>query len=87
MKIGIKYCGGCNPVYDRIGAVDKLKKRLAQHVFLPYSDEESFDAVLIVSGCASRCASVDTPVHKVYLADIDDIDAVVDSINKITKWG
>lgn len=27
MKIGIKYCGGCNPRYDRSHEVDKLKKR------------------------------------------------------------
>lgn len=26
MKIGIKYCGGCNPRYDRNQEVEKLKK-------------------------------------------------------------
>lgn len=26
MKVGIKYCGGCNPRYDRVAAVNQLKR-------------------------------------------------------------
>ena len=33
MKIGIKYCGGCNPRYDRSQEVEKLKKKFPQHTF------------------------------------------------------
>ena len=33
MKIGIKYCGGCNPRYDRSQEVEKLKKKFSQHTF------------------------------------------------------
>lgn len=29
MKIGIKYCGGCNPRYDRSQEVEKLKKKIS----------------------------------------------------------
>ena len=27
MRIGIKYCGGCNPRYDRVAAVKELQQR------------------------------------------------------------
>ena len=33
MKIGIKYCGGCNSRYDRTKEVEKLKKQFPQHEF------------------------------------------------------
>ena len=27
MTVAVKYCGGCNPRYDRGAALEKLKKR------------------------------------------------------------
>lgn len=54
MKIYVKYCGGCNPRYDRAALVGYLKEQLNEHVF---SDEPADqDVSLIVCGCASACA-------------------------------
>ena len=30
MKIGIKYCGGCNPRYNRTAVVSRLKKDVGE---------------------------------------------------------
>ena len=55
IKVGIKYCGGCNPVYDRVAAVKEMEERLrGKAVLVPWHDD-SADAVVIVAGCATSC--------------------------------
>ena len=56
MKIGIKYCGGCNPRYDRSHEVDKLKKRFPQHTFTYDVENTVCDLCLLVCGCMTACA-------------------------------
>jgi hypothetical protein len=58
MKIGVKYCGGCNPRYDRVELVEGLQKRLeGRAVFVP-PDHEGTDLILAVEGCATACADL-----------------------------
>ena len=54
MKIYVKYCGGCNPRYDKAMLVSKLKEELNGHSFSESYDDP--DVSLIVCGCASACA-------------------------------
>ncbi len=57
-RVGIKYCGGCNPDYDRVALVEELKNRLAGYVeFVPY-DADNIDRVLAVEGCQTACADL-----------------------------
>ncbi|MCH1983180.1 hypothetical protein MCG98_11445 [Ruminococcus sp. OA3] len=59
MILGIKYCGGCNPVYDRVAAVNELKESLKdlEISFTPYRAEEDYDFCLLVRGCNRDCVS------------------------------
>ena len=59
MKIGLKYCGGCNPVYDRTAAVEDLKSSLTDLniSFTPYRGDDTYDACLLVRGCIRNCVS------------------------------
>ena len=54
MVIGIKYCGGCNPRYDRPTLAARLKSDLpgAQVV----SAGKTQDYVVVLCGCSSACA-------------------------------
>lgn len=54
MDIYVKYCGGCNPRYDRASLVTQLKNDLPEYTFTESLDEA--DISLIVCGCASACA-------------------------------
>ncbi|WP_296828194.1 MaoC family dehydratase [uncultured Megasphaera sp.] len=56
MKIGIKYCGGCNPRYDRSKEVEKLKKKFPQHTFTYDTENTICDFCLLVCGCMTACA-------------------------------
>ncbi|MBM6926987.1 hypothetical protein [Pseudoflavonifractor phocaeensis] len=58
MRIGIKYCGGCNPRYDRVAYVQTLACRYPNAVFEPAEPGRDYDVVLVVCGCSARCAGV-----------------------------
>lgn len=54
MKIGIKYCGGCNPRYQRSEEVRKLQESMKNCEFT-YNSDEVCDLWITVSGCPSAC--------------------------------
>lgn len=59
MRIGVKYCGGCNPRYDRTGFVAQLKKELGSESMEWVSASMTkgpLDFVLVVCGCTAACA-------------------------------
>jgi hypothetical protein len=55
MVIGIKYCGGCNPRYDRTSLVARLKSDLPKAQIVGAGDVQDYVAVLC--GCSSACAA------------------------------
>ncbi len=55
MTIGIKYCGGCNPRYDRTALVARLETDLPD-VQLGLAGGEMPDYVVVLCGCSSACA-------------------------------
>lgn len=56
MVIGIKYCGGCNPRYDRVAQVEQLKARFPQHTYVSAAAASDCDVWLVVCGCTAACA-------------------------------
>ncbi|MBE6016991.1 MAG: hypothetical protein E7233_05195 [Lachnospiraceae bacterium] len=54
MNVYVKYCGGCNPRYDREAFVNELKEGLPQHSFSAQAKDP--DVSLIVCGCSCACA-------------------------------
>ena len=51
MRIGIKYCGGCNPRYDRVAAVKELQQRHPEWKIEP-AGEGGQEYILAVPPCA-----------------------------------
>ena len=62
MRVGLKYCGGCNPSYDRVKYVREIQEKAAKRVEWVPLDEEGFTVILLVSGCDKQC---------VYMAEYD----------------
>jgi len=56
--IAIKYCGGCNPAYDRVAAVAEMLARLADVVAVVPLDDERADLLVAVEGCTTACADL-----------------------------
>ena len=59
MKNGIVYCGGCNPRYDRVEFVSRLKRDFAHLNFTYASKEEHYDLLIMVCGCNAACVRVE----------------------------
>lgn len=66
LVIGVKYCGGCKPDYDRVELVDRLRQRFGAAAVFVRPDSEGVDLILAVQGCPTACADL-TPFERVPL--------------------
>jgi hypothetical protein len=58
IRIAIKYCGGCNPEFDRVKAMAGMLERLAKTVeVVPLGDERA-EVLVAVEGCPTACADL-----------------------------
>lgn len=57
MTIGIKYCGGCNQSFDRVGFVKSLKQEFAGMTFENADKNTCYDLIIVVNGCTRACAN------------------------------
>ena len=58
-KIGIRFCGGCNPGYDRKKVTEKLAAAFPEIVFENVKASVHYLAALVVCGCPSACARIE----------------------------
>lgn len=56
MNIGIKYCGGCNPHYDRTKYLNKIMESFENYKFEYAKENNSYDIILVINGCNRACA-------------------------------
>ncbi|MDR1396265.1 MAG: hypothetical protein LBJ14_00805 [Desulfarculales bacterium] len=57
-KIAVKFCGGCNPAYDRGEIVARLRREYPEAAVTFISQDESWpqsDLCLIITGCRESC--------------------------------
>ena len=57
MRVGIKYCGGCDPNYERRTIVQRARRDWPEALFEPYDPAAEYDLVLVVCGCLEECFS------------------------------
>ena len=56
--IGVKYCGGCNPVIDRVRLVSEVGKLLPpEYVLTTDKSSNPWDIGILVCGCSTACAN------------------------------
>jgi hypothetical protein len=56
-RIAIRYCGGCNPTYERVEAIGRLQAAAGGRVIFVRHDEPHVDGFLIVCGCEAACTT------------------------------
>lgn len=56
-KIGIRYCGGCNPRYNRGALVKRITEKYRELSIEVAKEGKAYDLLLVVGGCSSCCAS------------------------------
>jgi len=58
-RLGLKYCGGCSPCYDRVETVKRIKEELGGTIEIVPYDEPGTDFILAVMGCKTACADLE----------------------------
>lgn len=77
MKRAVKYCGGCNPRFDRSTLARRLEKELGQP--LPAAQPGiAYDEIYVINGCSARCADISQLTAKNFVQ--------IDSINLPEKF-
>ncbi|WP_333638461.1 hypothetical protein [Tissierella praeacuta] len=73
MKVGIKYCGGCNSRFDRTSIVDKIKSDYKEFEFSYATENEEYDFIIVINGCHIACEGLqDLKLKKGFLIIRDD---------------
>jgi hypothetical protein len=87
LKIGLKYCGGCNPTYDRGLMAEKIRRELNDIADFVTIIDDDVDMVLSIQGCDVSCADLmpfkDFNVRIVN--SIDDAEALIKEITRETR--
>ena len=83
LKVGIKYCGGCNPYYDRVALVKRTERRLKGKVAFVSAADDDVDLVLAVEGCNTACADLSSFDGKKIriITQIEDADDFIREIS------
>lgn len=87
MLIGVKFCGGCNPRYDRGKAFETVKKHLqGEAEFVMAEEGREYDYLLVIGGCTNCCASYSQYKVKNGTIKMWDESHINNIITKIKKW-
>ena len=84
MRIGIKYCGGCNPRYDRVAAVKELQRQHPEWT-VELAGEGGQEYILVVCGCTAACvghAQLNAARRKFVINSREQFDAACEAIKK-----
>ena len=57
MKCGVRFCGGCNPRFDRGKALREIESDVKGLDFSHAVEGETYDCLLVINGCPAHCAS------------------------------
>lgn len=87
LRIGVKFCGGCHPAYDRIEAFSMIKNELQnQAQFISYEDTDA-DLILVVMGCPSACVDTkDFEQHRLRIVkSFTEAEAFISEVREFNK--
>lgn len=67
MKVGIQFCGGCNPRIDRGHIARELQQALVSMGYIVVYNNLDADIMIFLSGCMTGCAFKFNPKDPPYV--------------------
>ena len=87
LRCTVKFCGGCNPCYDRGEAYRTVRASLADTAAFSYPENGiHYDVLLIVRGCTG-CPYLYEEIdadHRVILTAGDQVDTAIEQIRHLS---
>ena len=88
LRCTVKFCGGCNPRYDRGEAYQTVRSSLSGAAEFSYpEDGASYDVLLIIRGCTGcpyRYEEIDA-AHRVIITESSQIADAIREIEQIAS--
>ena len=84
MKLYLKFCGGCNPLYDRALVKEWFAADFPCFTFT--RDESEADRAAVICGCSRACAAVSKAYRgedPVYITSVTDYEEVKKKWNEM----
>ncbi|MFA5634485.1 MAG: hypothetical protein WCX60_03565 [Anaerovoracaceae bacterium] len=89
MLCGVKFCGGCNPRFERGKALEELKRHFADRIEFAHAQEGTvYDVLLVIGGCTNCCASYceyETRKGNIKLWDGSHVERIIDELEQMLK--
>lgn len=88
-KVGIKYCGGCNPSYERAEIAHRVQSQFNHPLHFVHHDQPDIDALTFMSGCQKACAAQDLnrTIPHYSVTDENDFEALIDWLKSLAVKG
>jgi len=89
-KIGVKYCGGCNPTYERVEMVQRIQSLMEDRFIFLRHDEQDLDVLVLMNGCLRACAGKNfnqtkLPYHSIIRES--DFESLIDWLMDLYQFG
>lgn len=86
MNCGVRFCGGCNPRFDRGAVFRSFQKDITNITFSHAVEGETYDILLIIGGCTACCASyeqfdVTGDVYKIW--DLSQVEGIKEKLTEL----
>ncbi|MCB2227123.1 MAG: hypothetical protein KQH53_10645 [Desulfarculaceae bacterium] len=72
MKVALKFCGGCDPAYERVEYWEAIRDAAGTSIAWQRLDQGGHQAVLAVCGCATACPLEELPDDETIVVVTDD---------------
>lgn len=85
MKVAVKFCGGCNPSYDRTDYWERIRAASNGRIEWVRLEDQDCRALLLICGCETACPLKETSAEICIRLVTDDTlppDALVSSIEE-----
>ncbi len=81
-RIGLKYCGGCSPRYDRVAAFEQIRQAAGDQIRFGSFEDPDLDGLLIMAGCPTACvdSTLLAPVPCRVVASLADAVSLIESL-------
>ncbi len=61
MRVALKYCGGCDPAYERVDYLERIKQVAGDDIQWVRADSGGYQALLLICGCQRACPLEEMP--------------------------
>lgn len=88
LRCTVKFCGGCNPRYDRGAVYETVRASLSGDAQFGYPEQDAhYDVLLIVRGCTG-CPYLYEEIdadHRLVIDEAGQVPAVIGQIKQISS--